>query len=381
MLEYERELNTGKYQLPILNNLKLKPQIVPGMTLRMLIKAVMLNDFRIDSACYGRLAFLSGLGVLNSMLGCCETFFNPREIEKVEPEKNPLFIVGHWRSGTTHLHNLISLDRRFSSPTAYQASFPNHFIYSQVANFIFNLIAPPKRPMDEVTFSAEAPHEDEFALAASSLVSPYMKVLFPITGPEEYTSVDPGDWSLDALFAWKKSMSDFVKKMTLSESGRLLFKSPPHMGRIKLLLEMYPEAQFIHIVRNPYDVYLSTRKLWRDSFAHVHLQEPSGQLVQETILNWYQKLFELFERDKKLMDSKAIVEVKYEELDSEPEKTVFHIYETLGLENFESVSDQLKSYVESLSNYRKNSYKLSDQDRELVSSRWRGTFDKYGYTI
>lgn len=367
--------------MSVLNNFRLRPQILPGMTLKMLMKAIILNDFRVDSACYGRLAFLSGLGVLNSMLGCCETFFNSQEVEKVELEHDPLFIVGHWRSGTTHLHNLMSLDERFSSPSAYQASFPNHFIYSQVANFIFNLIAPPKRPMDEVIFSAEAPHEDEFALAASSLVSPYMKVLFPLTGPETYTSVDPGDWSLEALFAWKKSMSTFVKKMTLSEGKRLLFKSPPHMGRIKLLSQMYPEAHFVHIVRNPYSVYLSAKKLWKDSFAYVHLQEPSEQLVQDTILSWYEKLFELFERDKHFLSSTAIVEVKYEDLDSDPIKTVAFIYEKLELDNFDLVSGRLKRYVESLANYRKNTYQLSGQEKELVASRWRRTFEKYGYDV
>ncbi len=367
--------------MTVLEKLKLKPQILPGMTLGKLLKAIALNDFRIDSACYGRLAFLSGLGVLNSMLGCCETFFNSNEIEKVELEQGPLFIVGHWRSGTTHLHNLISLDERFSSPTAYQASFPNHFIYSQVANFIFNFIAPPKRPMDEVIFSAEAPHEDEFALAADSLVSPYLKVLFPVTGPDTHTSVDPDDWSLEALFAWKKSMSTFVKKMTLSEGGRLLFKSPPHMGRIKLLASMYPDAQFIHIVRNPYNVFLSTKKLWRDSFAYVHLQTPSDELVQEITLDWYEKLFKLFERDKNLIDSRSIVEIRYEDLDCQPEQTVAHIYEKLQLKNFDLMRDKLERYVQSLENYRKNSYELSVHERELVSARWKDNFVRYNYEI
>lgn len=365
----------------LLEKLKLKPQILPGMTMGKLVKAIALNDFRIDSSCYGRLAFLSGLGVLNSMLGCCETFFNSSEIEKVELEQGPLFIVGHWRSGTTHLHNLISLDERFSSPTAYQASFPNHFIYSQVANFIFNFIAPPKRPMDEVIFSAEAPHEDEFALAADSLVSPYLKVLFPITGPDTHTSVDPEDWSLEALVAWKKSMSTFVRKMTLSEGGRLLFKSPPHMGRIKLLANMYPDAQFIHIVRNPYDVFMSTKKLWRDSFAYVHLQTPSDELVQEITLDWYEKLFKLFERDRNLIDSRSIVEVRYEDLDYQPEKTVADIYEKLELKKFDFMRDRLERYVQSLKNYRKNSHELSVHERDLVSARWKDNFVRYNYEI
>lgn len=371
----------GCILLSFINDIRFRPQIIPGMTVRMMLKSIVLNDFRIDPECYGRLAFLSGLGVLNSMLGFCETFFNSRDVESVTVERDPLFIVGHWRSGTTHLHNLMSLDNRFSSPTAYQASFPNHFIFSQVANIIFNLIAPPRRPMDEVVFSAEAPHEDEFALAASSLVSPYMKVLFPLTSPETYTSLDPDEWSLDALFAWKRSMTEFVKKMTLSEGGRLLFKSPPHMGRIKLLSGMYPKAQFVHIVRNPYNVFLSTKKLWRDSFAYVHLQTPAPELVEELILSWYEKLFELFDRDRGLLGEGSAVEVKYEDLDDHPRETIAQIYERLDLKNFNLVEDRLLRYIQSLEGYRKNAYELSDKEKTIVSRRWGHIFTRYGYEI
>ncbi|MGD9817630.1 MAG: sulfotransferase [Desulfomonilaceae bacterium] len=367
--------------MSLVNNLRFRPQIIPGMTLKLLLKSLILNDCQVDTACYGRLAFLSGLGVLNSMLGCCETFFNSKDINSANLGCSPLFVIGHWRSGTTHLHNLLSLDKRFSSPTAYQASFPNHFIFSQVANVIFNLIAPPKRPMDEVAFSAEAPHEDEFALAAGSLVSPYMKVLFPRTAPKAYTSLDPREWSVDALLAWKRSMLIFVKKMTLSEGGRLLFKSPPHMGRIELLADMFPNSQFLHIVRNPYNVYLSTKKLWRDSFAHVHLQTPTPDLVQETILSWYEELFALFERDRQLIGPESLVEIKYEDLDQDPITTLAHVYEKLRLSNFEEIKPCIEKYILSIKNYKKNTYDLTDEEKKLIASRWGKIFLRYNYEI
>jgi hypothetical protein len=31
--------------------------------------------------------------------------------------KQPLFILGHWRSGTTHLHNLLATDEPFAYPS------------------------------------------------------------------------------------------------------------------------------------------------------------------------------------------------------------------------------------------------------------------------
>ena len=43
----------------------------------------------------------------------------------------PLFIVGHWRTGTTLLHELLILDPRHAFPTTYQCMEPNHFLLTE----------------------------------------------------------------------------------------------------------------------------------------------------------------------------------------------------------------------------------------------------------
>ena len=42
-----------------------------------------------------------------------------------------------------------------------------------------------------------------------------------------------------------------------AQNSRLLIKSPVHTGRVKLLLDLFPNAQFIYIHRNPYQVFKS----------------------------------------------------------------------------------------------------------------------------
>ncbi len=169
------------------SKIKKRPQIIQGMTLRTLLEVLARNDFQVDRQCLGRLAYLVVLGVFNSIYGACETYFNTEDIEAVKIEHAPLFIIGHWRSGTTHLHNLLSMDENFSCPTAYQALFPHHFVFSQAGGVLFNLLAPTKRPMDNVAFSADTPHEDEFAIAAHCAISPYLQIFFPVTA----TTVTP----------------------------------------------------------------------------------------------------------------------------------------------------------------------------------------------
>src|SRR5687768_18104609 len=44
---------------------------------------------------------------------------------------------------------------------------------------------------------------------------------------------------------------------------RSILKSPPHTCRVPTLLRLFPDARFVHIVRDPYAVYPSTLHLWR----------------------------------------------------------------------------------------------------------------------
>ena len=356
-------------------------QIVQGMPLGSLIRLLAGNGFVVDKRYLGRLAYLIGIGVFNSILGSCERFFDGAEIDKIQLNHAPLFILGHWRSGTTHLHNLLSLDNEFSSPNVYQCLFPNHFIYSQVGSVALKFLAPDRRPMDNVSFSSRAPHEEEFALAALSLVSPYLRVIFPLTGHKWHTSLDldkiPPDWRQ----AWKDAFIFFLKKLELSEGGRALLKSPPNTARVKHLLEIFPGAHFVHIVRNPYRVYLSTRNLWDKSFAKTRLQEPTKEFVQELILNWYLEMFELFDRDRALIPPGHLHELKFEDLEADPLAELERIYLALNLKNFDFLGEQAVKYLDSIKTYKKNIFDLDEKTKALVAERWEKNFNRYGYEI
>lgn len=362
-------------------DMKRHPQVIQGMKLRTLLSALAHNDFRVDTACLGRLAYLVVLGVFNSMYAACETVFNEREIRSTEISHAPLFVLGHWRSGTTHLHNLLSLDENFAYPTAYQALFPHHFLFSQAGGFIFDFLAPRKRPMDNVAFGASVPHEDEFAMAALTAVSPYLAALFPLTGDPHHSELDPLLLPKAALEAWKEGFILFLRKITLSENRRIVLKSPPHLGRVAVLLEMFPDAKFVHIVRNPYAVYASTHKLWRDSFYYVHLQVPPPEVVDHLVLTWYTKLFSLFERDRHLIPEGSLFEMKFEDLELHPREKLREMYQSLELENFEPFSHRVSQYLDSLSGYEKNVHRIDERDRVKVASAWSDTFHRYGYPI
>jgi len=52
----------------------------------------------------------------------------------------PLFLVGHWRSGTTLLHELLCLDARYTYPTTHACMNPHHFVLSEGNTLVITLL-------------------------------------------------------------------------------------------------------------------------------------------------------------------------------------------------------------------------------------------------
>ncbi len=354
---------------------------LPGMSYKTLIEILGREGNQIDRRYWGRFAMLKGLGLVNSVLGAIEKKQNSSKIERHKITKAPLFVIGYFRSGTTYLHNLLSLDESNLSPNTYFCFFPNHFHYSKKNGMkVVNLFAPRKRPMDGIKFGANMPYEDEFALAALTTVSPYLRFLFP-NSDDDYMALDPCHLPADAMERWKEGMSYLTKSLNLWKGRRrILLKSPLHTGRIKTLLELFPEAKFIHIIRNPYHVYQSNKKLWEETLNHVHLQVPSPGKVDEIILSWYTELYSLFERDRHLIPEDSLIEMKFEDLEKSPVDNLRDIYEYFGFSGFDILEKKAFEYLESIGDYQKNVYQLNSVDKEKVRFRWQKIFQRYSYT-
>ena len=361
---------------------KLFLQSITGMNLADLWRVLARNRFQVDLRYLDRLGYLCIMAAFNSFIARFENRCNGAAIEATEITEAPIFIIGHWRSGTTHLHNLLSFDAHFTCPTYYQVMFPHHFAYSQPWGMAyFNYLSPAKRPMDNVAVGAKAPHEDEFALAALSTVSPYMQALFPRTGDNGVTALDPLRLQKEALEAWKAAMVGFLQKLTWSKAKRIVCKSPPHLGRVGVLLDLFPQAKFIHIYRHPFEVYLSTKHMWQTGLSLSHLQTPDPAKLEEIILSWYTELYSLYERDRHLIPAGSLCEVKYEDLVSNPRDSLENIYMNLGLPEFGEFWARVGPYVDAEKSYKKNVYILDDATKERICRRWGQTCACYGYGL
>ena len=103
-----------------------------------------------------------------------------RRITRTQIKKSPIFIIGHWRSGTTHLHNLFSQDPTLGWVAMYQALAPDCSLIG--GKWLKRLLArtlPERRPMDNMVWPIDSPQEEEVALGKISAYSLYAQFLFP----------------------------------------------------------------------------------------------------------------------------------------------------------------------------------------------------------
>ena len=158
-------------------------------------------------------------------------------------------MIGHWRSGTTLLHELLVLDSRHTYADTYDCFAPNHFLVSSwLIRPTLGLLMPARRPVDNMAAGWDHPQEDEFALCNMGVPSPYLTAAFP-NCPSQYPEyLDLRDVPPAAVQRWKDSLRWFLTCLTVRRPKRIVLKSPAHTCRIKVLLEMFPNAKFVHIV-------------------------------------------------------------------------------------------------------------------------------------
>jgi hypothetical protein len=352
-----------------------------GITARKWWRLLRENGFAVDPAYWHRGAFISLLSVFNSLSAWREAGLFERQIEATRIEHPPLFVLGHWRTGTTFLHNLLSRDPQFAYPNLFDVVHPYSFLSASAGEkkrFADSL--PESRPMDNVSYHLDLPQEDECALALACLRSPDLALNFPRRSEEYGRYLTFEDASPAEVAEWKATLLWFVKKLTLRSPRPMLLKSPGHTGRIRLLLELFPDARFVNIHREPFTTFQSCRHTVNAFNWFTYLQKPDLSQVDHHILVGGEAVFDAYFDQRALIPAGRLVDVAYEDLEARPVEVTRDIYARLGLPGFEAFQPRLETYLSGLKAYRKNELPdLSPETRKAVATHWRRCFEEWGY--
>jgi hypothetical protein len=233
--------------------------------------------------------------------------------------------------------------------------------------------------MDNMAAGFDRPQEDEFALCMMGVPSPYLSIAFPnrpLAFPEY---LDLENVAPDKLAAWKHAFLTFLKRLTFKDPRRLVLKSPPHTCRIRVLLELFPGARFIHIVRNPYVVYPSTLHMWKSLFTTQSLQKPSFTGLENNVIAAFNRLYEALERGRAIVDPSKFHELRYEELVRDPISELRKLYEHLDLGGFEAALPHIQNYMAQTAAYETNTYEISAEQRAQIHRQCGRVIERYGY--
>jgi omega-hydroxy-beta-dihydromenaquinone-9 sulfotransferase len=339
------------------------------------------GHFRIHASRLPMAIAVSFATPFNTLLAGLQHLIYSRKLAKAELHNPPVFIIGHWRSGTTLLHELLVLDARLSSPSTYQCFAPHHFLVSAWFFRIFaNWLLPNQRPMDNMAAGWDRPQEDEFALVNLGLPSPYRRIAFPNNPPPDMEYFDTESLSTEDRSTWTSTLDRFLRCVSFRTGRPLVVKSPTHTGRIATLAKAFPGAKFIHISRDPRSLFPSTVRLWKSLDEAQGLQVAKDNDLQSYVLECFRRMYDAFHRDRDQVESSHLIDVRYEDLIADPVGQMEWIYAQLKLGDFDYVRDAITQWAQTQHReYKTNKHQLPPEQEAMITQAWNDYFQRYKY--
>lgn len=306
--------------------------------------------------------------VLGMPFQLLEAIIYSRRLNKQTIHHRPVFIIGHWRSGTTYLHELLSKDPQFAFVNFYAALFPNTFLlFEKIAKPIITKLSKLlqwKIPyFNNINFDLDYPCEEDTAMMNMGLrTSAYWAYSFTKKADKLFSDTmfieDPKS---DKSIRFMKDYCKFLKKVSLRDPHKpLLLKSPPNTTRIRALIDAFPDAKFIYISRNVIDVFYSHKKLWHECMKRYSLQQINDDELDGIIIRTMNKVLHQYKADKVILDSSNLFEIGYQALLENPLQSLQNIYQQLEIAEFKNAEPYFKKHLEESKGYTPFQYNQDD---------------------
>jgi Sulfotransferase family len=243
--------------------------------------------------------------------------------------REPLFIVGLPRSGTSVLHRLLAADLGHRSPLMWEVrspSPPNRHDEkqriqraTQSCNF-FNWLAPKFRYVHAV--GAEIPQEC-VSLMTPTFLSDQFDAMYYVPSYRSWF------FRQDLRPAYEYHRRFLQHLQFRRAARRWILKAPTHMFAMPALLSVYPDALFVQTHRAPVDAMASVSSLvtiLRSAFSDA--VDPF--IVCREAIDYWSETMEKFLRERDRLADNRICDIQYEEIRREPIRAVRRIYEFFG---------------------------------------------------
>ncbi|MGF1552924.1 MAG: sulfotransferase [Paracoccaceae bacterium] len=294
----------------------------------------------------------------------------------------PLFVLGHWRSGTTHLYELLAAGGWGYVPPV-EVGLPHDALgLGRLLRPLLERQLPETRWIDAIPVTPTAPQEDEIAIANMTTLSFYHALYFPRAFDR---LMDRGVFLDGAAPAeiehWRRCLRTFLSKIARTQKRRLAIKNPVYTARPAMLAEMFPGAKFVFVHRDPVDVFLSMRNFHARLLDVMALQDVPAELdVEATILRVYDRMMTAYAAQTAGWGTPDLVEIDYATLDAHPLDALATIYDHLALPGFDAARPGFEAHLARVARFAKN--RFAEPDAALarrLDAAWGRWFDRFGY--
>ncbi len=322
-------------------------------------------------------------------------FFRYRWVEV----KQPVFITANPRSGTTYLHRLMSLDEeRYIYTLLYQTVFASVTILKmvKVVGWVDRRIGRPFRKffdfLDTLIFDGwkdihptgiNHPEEDE-GMYVFPMITPAICLLCPYMEEFKYLTIPDKNLSAKHRKRLQKFFESSMKRFAYAQGKDkvILSKNVLSSGRIKTVLEIFPDARIIYLIRNPKKAvpsFISMFALpWKSTSPDIPEDSVHHQALGQVAMDFYN----YFHQIKDEINPENLYTIRYEDFIKSPKNTVLDIYKRFDM----PVSDDFLQRIEAETNkqrkYRsKHHYSLEQygMTEEQVEKELKVVLEAYGF--
>lgn len=312
------------------------------------------------------------------------------------PLEQPVFVVGHARSGTTLMHTLLARDARFSFFRTWEMFLPS-ITQKKIVDGLVALDRWLGRPLARRVLAFEErafakgrqmhpmglanPEEDEFLLLLA-FATPVLAMLFPHQS------------ELNRLFFFdrlperqRRRVLDFYedvvrRQLWLRGGTRHLSKNPVFVGKLRSLVDRFPDARFVLMERHPYETIPSILKMmernWKAVGANRETIRRELHVLGELSFDYYTYALEVLDE----LPPERCAVVAYADLVERPAKTIEQVYARLGIPLAPAFAERLaEEEKRSRSHRSEHVYSLEEYGipRAEIRARLAPLFERFGW--
>ena len=324
-----------------------------------------------------------------------EVFFYRYRKTKIE---HPVFIVSNPRSGTTFTHRLLCMDEeRYVHMLMYHTIIPSVTFY-KIVHIISKLDRRTGRPfrrffdwVDSWFFKGwEGIHptgfnqseEDEglyifsFLSVAVCLICPYMQEFGYLTIIDKM----PERSRRNLRKYYRSSIQRFM--YAEGQGKTLLNKNVITTGRLHTILDVFPDARIVYLIRDPESAVPSFismfSALWKWTSPELAENGPEYRALGQIAID----LYNYFHKNKNKFNSDNFYVVPYKNLTANPVRVIEDVYAHFEMDMSETFRSRLKIHLDSPKKYKSlHTYSLEQYGftKEEIEQKLEGIMVEYGF--